>query len=233
MKLLSRISRYGQSFLWGVRIETVQSELSGPLEIWLWNGRYILNSANANYSFGLLHRVFQQSFRHPLLKGGLPDGKVLILGFGAGSVASIIHRELKWDRSIVGVEKDPVVLEIGRRYFGLAEHEKLTLVQAEAESFLNSNNDRYALIVVDLFVDLHVPEEFTQEDFLEEATDKLLGNGVLLLNIMPREAYQQAQIDRAVSVLEGGPGKVNVIQPHPENRMVVFRKTPTDSMARS
>lgn len=233
MTLLSRFSRFVQSFLWGVRVETVQSELSGPLEVWLWNGRYVLNSANANYSFGLLHRVFQQSFRHPLLKGELPNGKVLILGFGAGSVASIIHRELKWDRSIVGVEYDPLVLDIGRRYFGLAEHDKLTLLQAEAGSFLNADKDRYALIVVDLFVDLHVPDEFTQEEFLEKATERLLGNGILLLNIMPREAYQQAQIDRAVSVLEGAPGKVNVIRPHPENRMVVFRKISTETFAKS
>ena len=68
-----------------VRLERAQG-LHGPLELTLENGRSVVNSANANQSFGSLHRVWQRCFADIDLTRHRPE-RILLLGYGAGSVA--------------------------------------------------------------------------------------------------------------------------------------------------
>ena len=50
-------------------------------------------------------------------------------------------------RSIDGVELDPAVSRVGRRYFGMGENPRLTVHDADARPFLRSTDERYDLIV--------------------------------------------------------------------------------------
>ena len=89
MKIRDLISTF-----WGIRIKKVISPVNGILEVWYISGKYQLDSDNSNYSFGSLHRLFQQVFLKVGLKERNPEN-LLLLGFGAGSVVSIIRDELK------------------------------------------------------------------------------------------------------------------------------------------
>ena len=59
------------------------------LQIHLSDGEYTLDSTHVNYSFGGLHLVFRKAFaRFNIRQTEIADA--LVLGFGTGSVASIL-----------------------------------------------------------------------------------------------------------------------------------------------
>ncbi|HRB54468.1 MAG TPA: spermidine synthase, partial [Bacteroidia bacterium] len=73
------------SFITPVIIHKDQSEVNSILETTLENGKLVLNSAHANYSYGSLFRVFIKA----LLRFNIDiknKKKILVLGMGGGSV---------------------------------------------------------------------------------------------------------------------------------------------------
>ena len=62
---------------------------------------------------------------------------VLILGLGAGTVTEVINK--KWpEAKIVGVEIDPVIIEIGEKYFHLGDVKNLDIITDDATNYINS-----------------------------------------------------------------------------------------------
>lgn len=156
-------------------------EVSPNLEVTTENGRYVLNAGNANYSYGGLHQVFRMAFR----ESGMKDTKVknvLILGFGAGSVASILLEEYYKECDITGVEKDPVVLELARMYFDIDRFRGLSLHCIDAVDFVMQAKGEYDLIVVDVFVGLDVPSVMEEEKFLLALGKLQAKNGRIFFN---------------------------------------------------
>ncbi|HNB13520.1 MAG TPA: hypothetical protein PKY09_11485, partial [Bacteroidia bacterium] len=77
------------SFLYPVIIQKDQSDVNSVLETTLENGKLVLNTAHANYSYGSLYRVFIKA----LLRFNLDiknKKKVLVLGMGGGSVVKFL-----------------------------------------------------------------------------------------------------------------------------------------------
>jgi len=149
------------------------------LEVNKRHGHYILDSKHVNYSFGALHKVFQKAFQ--LTKRDISSfQKALLLGFGAGSVAHILQKELGFDGIITGVEIDPKAIELGSTFFGLNKVRNLRIEICDAFDFVFKEQQKYDLIVVDLFIDHHIPEKFDQPDFMAQL-DRLLEKGGMLL----------------------------------------------------
>lgn len=76
----------------------------------------MLNARFANYSFGMLHEMFINTFKKIKLQHRNIK-EALLLGFGAGSFASILTDDYRMNCHITAVEKDRLVIEIGRKYF--------------------------------------------------------------------------------------------------------------------
>ncbi len=153
------------------------------LEVNRRRGRLVLDSKNVNYSFGALHRVFQRAFT--LAKPDLsPCQNALVLGFGAGSVAFILQKELKFQGTLTGVEIDPGVIALSRKYFGLDQISRLELKIADAYDYVFSEKTTYDLIVVDLFIDHIIPEKFDRKEFLDQLQRILNKEGMLFFNRM-------------------------------------------------
>ena len=55
------------------------------------------------------------------------------------------------DAEIDGVELDPAVSRVGRRYFGMEDNPRLTVHDVDARPFLRASDERYDLIVVDAY----------------------------------------------------------------------------------
>lgn len=154
------------SYLIPLHLKQEESALSGLLEVTMYLGRCHLDAPGANYSFGSLHRTFQKAFRKAgLRKNGFSS--VLVLGYGAGSVETILRKEYAFSGKLVGVEKDPVVLDLYYRYFHTAYERNTRLIQADALDFLKSNQETYDLVIVDLYIDKEVPEVFETDEFLD------------------------------------------------------------------
>ena len=168
------------SYLREVPVETAVSDVSGELTVQWVNGRLVLDSPNANYSYGSLHRLFQKVF-HLLDLKNAPPSDILLLGFGGGSVVSILRDEYRLGVPVTAVESDPEVIRLARSHFGAGNHQNLQIVCSDAAAYMSAVKDSFGMIIVDLFVDNSVPEIFTMEPFLSDCRRTLKENGILIL----------------------------------------------------
>ena len=175
--------RHISSYLLPVVIRRRKGEITLYLEVLLVNGKYVLDTSSVNYSYGGLHKVFQKTFIYFNLKK-LEFENVLILGFGAGSVASILTEEYGMKCKIIGIEKDSVVIDLAKKYFNIDRFKNLELVHESAYTYVQHIDRKFDLIIMDVFVDETVPKMFHEENFLQHLNRILSNNGVLFYNFM-------------------------------------------------
>lgn len=116
---------------------------------------------------------------------------VLVLGFGAGTVAEVINKQ--WPTAaIVGVEIDPVIIAIGKKYFQLSDLKNLEIIIADAIAIINNgtmkqwNNEVFDLIIVDLYKGFFIEKNIGNMHFLQNLAKILAKNGIVIFNIVRR-----------------------------------------------
>jgi spermidine synthase len=173
------------SWFWPQKIHVLEGEISPVLEVTYENGKKVLNAGRVNYSFGALHEVFRFAFAEARVRE-LGPKEVLILGFGAGSIASILTDEYKLECRITGVEADSKVIMVAKNEFQLDRYKSLELVHAKAEEFVFETKKKFDLIAVDVFVEETVPASCQTKEFLEQLSSLLTTGGKAVFNIMPK-----------------------------------------------
>jgi spermidine synthase len=97
----------------------------------------------------------------------------LILGLGGGTAAKYVR--LFWpEAKITGVEIDPVMIELGKKYLGLDQIE-LKIKLTDAYDF---DSMGYDLVIVDLYNGDEFPKKFEETTFLE----KIAKNSLVVIN---------------------------------------------------
>ena len=146
-------------------IESKKGGVTPYLEVMKSNGKYVLNSQNANYSFGGVHTLFDKLFKKiDIQKYDFKN--VLILGMGAGSIISLLKEKYMMNCSITAIEKDEVVIELAKKYFNIDRYNSLTIIKADAFEYARTTEHTYDLIISDLFVEWDVPEIFASNEYL-------------------------------------------------------------------
>lgn len=172
------------SWIWPYRLKRVEGKITKILEVSFEHGKKVLNAGDVNYSFGSLHDVFRIALQKAKIIEHPPED-VLILGFGAGSIASIIVEEFGQNPNLTGVEADPVVIQLAKDEFDLARFSNLDLENKTAEEFISQNKNKFDLIAVDVFVESNVPETIKSKEFISGLYDHLQKNGRVVFNEMP------------------------------------------------
>ena len=116
----------------------------------------------------------------PLL--GRPARRVAILGNAGGTTARAYGVYYPAAR-IDGVEIDPAVSAVGRRYFGLGDNPRLTVVSADARPFLAASHARYDLILIDAYRQPYVPFYLATREFFRLVRAHLAPGGIVALNV--------------------------------------------------
>jgi spermidine synthase len=116
----------------------------------------------------------------PLL--GRPFERVAILGNAAGTTARALSTYYP-GIEIDGVELDPAVSRVGRRWFEMGETPRLTVHDADARPFLRSTDERYDLVVVDAYHQPYVPFYLATREFFRLVRDRLTPGGIVALNV--------------------------------------------------
>jgi spermidine synthase len=116
----------------------------------------------------------------PLLDGS--PRRMLVLGNAGGTIARAYGRFYP-DVQIDGVEIDPKLNEVARRFFGAGENPRLQLIAADGRPFLETSNRQYDLIVVDAYRQPYVPFQLATQEFFEVAREHLRPGGAIALNI--------------------------------------------------
>ena len=104
------------SFLLPVKIHQKKSVYSKNLEVTWNNGYLVLDSENTNYSYGSLQRVLKRGLKYIGYDRIRNFQSVLVLGVAGGSVIETLKKEIKFEGQIIGVEIDPVVVELATKF---------------------------------------------------------------------------------------------------------------------
>ncbi len=116
----------------------------------------------------------------PLL--GREPRRAATLGNAAGTTARSFGLYYP-GASIDGVELDPAVTAVGRRWFGLDDNPRLTVHTADARPFLRQTEARYDLIMIDAYRQPYVPFYLATREFFRLCRGRLAPGGIVALNV--------------------------------------------------
>jgi hypothetical protein len=107
---------------------------------------------------------------------------VLVLGNAGGSTARALAA-LYPGVAIDGVELDPKVTDIARRFLALRRIPRLQVVTADARAYLRSTGKRYDVIAIDTYRQPYIPFQVTTREFFALVRSHLTSGGAVALNV--------------------------------------------------
>lgn len=162
-------------------MKKVKSLYNGTLEIHSYRGQKMLDSRNANYSYGTAHTVWQKALE---LAAFPSKGKVLLCGLGGGSIVRILQDERKFKGKVEVLEIDPVMIEIADEEFGLKETASLLIQEADAHHYIIHEKWKADAVIVDVSIDFGIPPVFLQLEFWKAIHEKIARPGLIVFNAL-------------------------------------------------
>lgn len=166
------------SYLWPFT-KVVRSNINGILEITWINGKKVLDSQNANYSYGTLQRLLNYGLSKIDLQ---KQDNILLLGLGAGSVIKSLRNTYNHTGKITAIEIDKVVIDIAIQEFDIGSTQNLEIVQTDAFSYVHNCKSLFDLIIVDIFIDNKVPVLFYTLEFWNKISSLTNSDGHIIFN---------------------------------------------------
>jgi len=116
----------------------------------------------------------------PLLFGS-PPRSALIIGLGGGIIANQMHHFYP-DMGVDGVEIDPKVIEIARKYFALTDTVKV--FNQDGRIFMNLGKRKYDIVIIDAYTQqVYIPFHLTTIEFFSEVKRGLSNDGIVAMNV--------------------------------------------------
>lgn len=139
-----------------------------------------------------------------LHRGSWDDYRVATVGVAGGASFWAISRAIPagahW--SAVGIELNPAVAAVGRRYFGLDQLPVQTVV-ADGRVYLETTSDRYDLVFIDAYSQqLYIPSHLVTREFFATTRRRLRAGGLLMMNVNAadrRSPILQTMLDTVAS----------------------------------
>jgi spermidine synthase len=143
----------------------------------------------------LLPLSYSRYMLAPLMFLPRPE-RVLVLGFGAGSLCQFFHYHFRPDIDIDAVELRPEVIDVARRYFHLDEQQQDIHIHLQsALDYLRTTDLTYDLIMVDIYNDKGVDRTILEEAFFRLLQGHTREGGYISVNLWSShpETFQQVQ----------------------------------------
>lgn len=122
-----------------------------------------------------------------------PAGRYAILGNAGGTIANLYAAA--WpDAMLDGVEIDPLVSDVGRRYLGMT-NPNLAVATADARFWLRSARRDYDGVIVDAYRQPYIPFHLVSREFFTSVRAHLAPGGVLAINVgTPPDEYEAVDL---------------------------------------
>jgi spermidine synthase len=172
------------SYILPITVFKTKSNWSKSIEITWANGELVLDSENTNYSYGSLQRILRLGLKTIGFRQIRKMNTILVLGVAGGSVIKTLNDEIQFKGKIIGVEIDPEIIKIANSYFQLNQIPNLSLLNTDAFEFVLQANDKYDLIIVDIFQDTKMPSFLFENFFTQRLCALLQEKGCILFNTM-------------------------------------------------
>lgn len=122
-------------------------------------------------SGNIMFQIWGAGMKRLLPKSFIPE-TVLLLGLAGGSNAKLVNKYYP-KAQITAVEIDPLMIDIGKKYFSLDKVKNMNIVIGDALDFANkfTLKDHYDLILVDCFEGKYIPKKLEDLDFVQKLKD--------------------------------------------------------------
>ncbi len=104
-----------------------------------------------------------------------------IVGLAAGTTArqaDLVFPNIQME----GIEIDPEIVKVGRRYFGMTM-DNLNVTVQDGRWALENDPNRYQIISVDAYRPPYIPWHLTTQEFFQIVRDHLTDDGVMVINV--------------------------------------------------
>jgi spermidine synthase len=172
------------SYFIPVNILNQKSSINKSIEVTWNNGQLVLDTKNTNYSYGSLQRILKMGLQEIGFNKIREFENILILGVAGGSVIKTLVNEINYKGKITGVEIDSEIIAVANKYFALNEIKNTEIIIEDASVFVKKSDQKFDLIVIDIFQDNFMPFFLFDEDFVISTTKILSKNGFIIFNTM-------------------------------------------------
>jgi len=107
--------------------------------------------------------------------------RVLVLGGGAFTLPGTLAESLP-NATIDVVEIDPALEAISKEYFNYKDHANINLIFEDARAYVNTNQNKYDVIFVDVYGDSFVPFSLLTKEYGEQINASLKTDGMVIMN---------------------------------------------------
>ena len=213
------------SYLIPVKIYEAKSALSKSIEVTWANGELVLDSENANYSYGSLQRILRLGLKNIGFSKIVDMSSILVLGVAGGSVIKTLVDEINYQGKITGVEIDSEIIAVANTYFKLNEVKNLEIIIDDAFEFVLKTKNKYDLIIVDVFQDTTMPSFLFETFFVNRICSLLESRGFILFNTMILDENQNRRNKKYVSEFYESQFKIRTIpRVEQHNELIVIEK---------
>lgn len=179
------------SYLVPQTVAIVSSPYNALIRINLESGQYKLLVNGARESGQYIRELWKHAFSTLGMPISRPMKKILVLGVAGGTVIHMLH-DMYPEANITGVDIDQVMIDVGKKYFGLGDIKNLHCVRDDAKVFIRSYKGKpFDLIVIDIFIGPDVPDFVTSLSF-ESTVKKILSKqGRTIINYLQQPGYEE------------------------------------------
>lgn len=189
------------SYFVPINIHQKKSKINNNLEVTWNNGQLVLDSKNTNFSYGSLQRVLKKGLEAIGFEQIRGFKNILVLGVAGGSVIKTLVDEVKFTGKITGIEIDPETIHLANKYFGLNEIKNLEIIIDDARNFIQITNQKFDLIIIDIFQDNVMPDFLFEKEFVSKTSKILNSNGTILFNTIVNNSLAQNRNDNFLKLL--------------------------------
>lgn len=155
------------------------------------SGRFKLLVNGARESGAYIETLWKYAFGHLHVTRGRTVNNILVLGVAGGTVIHML-RTLYPEATITGVDIDDVILDAGKKYFGLGTLPRFTAVCRDARKFVSAYKGvRFDRIVVDIYIGPDVPDFVLSEVFERKVAKLVTPGGCVLINYLRQAGYEE------------------------------------------
>ena len=130
--------------------------------------------------------------------------KVLVLGNGTGTYATMMKDYLHCDCDITAIEIDQGIIDLSYKYFKM--NEDVNVVCDDGRNFIARDNNTYDIILVDAYSSISAPFHMTTVEFFTLVKEHLNDDGIMMMNVNmysdKKESFSVAVCDTACSVFD-------------------------------
>jgi len=171
------------SILTPTLVESQKSDINSSIGVYKFLGTYRIVVDNLTQSGGLVKSIWHKVVDHLIDRDfqNKSPNNILILGLGAGSAAQECN--FMWPSAkITGIEIDPVMIELGQKYFRLKDTTNLTIKNDDAFEWIKKNKEKFDLIIIDMYLGKLFPKKAENDTFLTLVKKTVNPGGLVIFN---------------------------------------------------